>query len=672
MTSAPLYPAYLPTRPEGHSASVPHPSFDAVEPGTRAEPSKPNLFAHKELRHKNLTPRIGTEIRGIQLTALNEKELDEVALLAAERGVLVFRDQDFKDAGFEKQRELARHFGPLHRHASMGYPAGTSPEFHVIYADEQVYVYAAHKTQVIDGRTNSYLTQWEHQGSSRTTHKLRSLARRTWEIHTPSTTFFWVLEIPGSGGGDTAFSSLTHAYQALSPAFRKTLEGLTLRHSSASIGEIKRMGYEKATATAAVTEHPLVIKHPAREPTLYVSPTIAREVVGFKPEESDNLLNFLHQHIRSLDFQCRASWEPGTVVVWDQRTTAHTAIPDYADGERRHMIRISPLGAKPQPTPKIQRPANMQAYERSTELWFEDGTLIVLAGRVSFRVYRGIVAQNSPIFEDMLSIPQPVDVELYEGCPVVELLDAPEDVLPFLKALHSVGDARYFDVSQPIQWSVLSGILRLSTKYQVDFLRQRTYEVLHRLYPTTLEEWDARDAYVNLETFEARPFAVYLLAKETNLPTLLPAALYLCADSQDINFILDGLDSFDRRHIELDWPDKKACIRARETLSIALRTRLFAFLTGQMDFPGCHRTSVCNNTRWKWLQGVEASLGSGVFSVSFPWAQYQNGVCDNCHRLSREHYAAERQKLWNELPVLFGLPPWDELRRAVDVGSRTL
>ncbi|ESK92287.1 alpha-ketoglutarate-dependent sulfonate [Moniliophthora roreri MCA 2997] len=134
-STAPLYPAYLSVRPEGPSASIPHPAFDVVEPGTRAKPSKPRLFAHPELRLKNLTPQIGTELRGIQLTKLNEEELDEVALLAAERGVL--RDQDLKDAGFQKQRTPARHFGLLHRHASMGYPAGTSPEFHVIYADEQ-------------------------------------------------------------------------------------------------------------------------------------------------------------------------------------------------------------------------------------------------------------------------------------------------------------------------------------------------------------------------------------------------------------------------------------------------------------------------------------------------------------------------------------------------------
>ncbi|KAL2812208.1 hypothetical protein BJX63DRAFT_432835 [Aspergillus granulosus] len=34
-------------------------------------------------------------------------------LLAAERGVVLFRDQDFADIGPERQCEFGRHFGPL-------------------------------------------------------------------------------------------------------------------------------------------------------------------------------------------------------------------------------------------------------------------------------------------------------------------------------------------------------------------------------------------------------------------------------------------------------------------------------------------------------------------------------------------------------------------------------
>ena len=65
-----------------------------------------------------LTPGIGTEIRGLQLSELNDRQKDELALLIAERGVVVFRDQNFKDVGIEKQKEFARYFGPLHVHVS--------------------------------------------------------------------------------------------------------------------------------------------------------------------------------------------------------------------------------------------------------------------------------------------------------------------------------------------------------------------------------------------------------------------------------------------------------------------------------------------------------------------------------------------------------------------------
>ena len=86
----PLYPAYLPTRPDGFTPTIDVPPFDADEPGTRADPSKPHLLGGPGVKATNITPRIGTEVRGIQLSQLSKAGLDEVALLAAERGVVVF------------------------------------------------------------------------------------------------------------------------------------------------------------------------------------------------------------------------------------------------------------------------------------------------------------------------------------------------------------------------------------------------------------------------------------------------------------------------------------------------------------------------------------------------------------------------------------------------------
>ncbi|KAL2857940.1 hypothetical protein BJY01DRAFT_242017 [Aspergillus pseudoustus] len=329
MATEPLYPAYLPVRPEGFTPTLDVPAFEANEAGLRADPELPEILNSKAIL-KNITPRVGTEIRNLQLSQLTQDGLDEVAFLAAQRGVLVFRDQDFANVGPEKQLKIAKHYGPLHKHPTMGYPKGTGPEFQVVYADEKV----GNLRDLLGSRTNYDL--WH--------------VDQTFTPNTPGVTFFWVLETPASGGGDTAFSSLTAAYNALSPTFREGLHKLKLLHTSASVGEVARVGQERALKDAVKTEHPLVISHPVtKEPVLFVNPTIARQVVGYKPSESDLLLGFLHDHIRSLDFTCRVSWEKGTVVVWDQRAVAHSAVPDFNDGERRHMVRIISYGSQPQP-----------------------------------------------------------------------------------------------------------------------------------------------------------------------------------------------------------------------------------------------------------------------------------------------------------------------------------
>jgi sulfonate dioxygenase len=88
-STPPLYPSYLPTRPEGFTAAHEVPPFRAEEPGSRADPAKPELYTPKAA-FKNLTPRVGTEVHGLQISQLSKAGLDQVALLAAERGVLVF------------------------------------------------------------------------------------------------------------------------------------------------------------------------------------------------------------------------------------------------------------------------------------------------------------------------------------------------------------------------------------------------------------------------------------------------------------------------------------------------------------------------------------------------------------------------------------------------------
>ncbi|EIW56904.1 uncharacterized protein TRAVEDRAFT_77609, partial [Trametes versicolor FP-101664 SS1] len=72
--------------------------------------------------------------------------------------------------------------------------------------------------------------------------------------------------------------------------------------------------------------------------------------------------------------------------------------------------------------------------KRDEEFWFEDGSIILIARDVEFRVFKGILAKHSPLFGDMFSLPPGPPPESSQGtaaaaesCPVVHLSDSPED-----------------------------------------------------------------------------------------------------------------------------------------------------------------------------------------------------------------------------------------------------
>lgn len=149
------------------------------------------------------------------------------------------------------------------------------------------------------------------------------------------------------------FANQAEAYRRLSPEFQKRLHGLKAVHS----------GHEQAASALArgsivrrepvSNEHPIVRTHPVTgEKALYVNPQFTRRIVGFKKEESDYLLKFLYDHIAlGADFQARVKWEAGTVIVWDNRVTSHSAILDWKDGSRRHLARLTPRAERPFETP---------------------------------------------------------------------------------------------------------------------------------------------------------------------------------------------------------------------------------------------------------------------------------------------------------------------------------
>ena len=155
-------------------------------------------------------------------------------------------------------------------------------------------------------------------------------------------------------GGDTQFSSMYAAWDALSEGLKAMLSGLKAVHSSRHVfgaradyvkdGDFAdRLGNREAATQDAV--HPVVIRHPVSgRPSLYVNRGFTVRFDGWTVEESRPLLQMLYEHGSRPEFTCRVRFEPGTVVFWDNRATWHCALNDYA-GHRRLMHRVTVEGA---------------------------------------------------------------------------------------------------------------------------------------------------------------------------------------------------------------------------------------------------------------------------------------------------------------------------------------
>lgn len=77
------------------------------------------------------------------------------------------------------------------------------------------------------------------------------------------------------------------------------------------------------------------------------------------------------------------------------------------------------------------------------KLWFDDGSLVIQASSVRYRIHRTIVCQHSAIFRDMMAMPQPDDGSLdnentFDGCPLVKLEDSSDDLSMLLEALYNL------------------------------------------------------------------------------------------------------------------------------------------------------------------------------------------------------------------------------------------
>lgn len=154
-------------------------------------------------------------------------------------------------------------------------------------------------------------------------------------------------------GGDTLWSNMYLAYEALSMGMKRLLAGLKAVNSSkkgaAAVGRQARRD-EAPRDSADVhheASHPVIRTHPETgRKAIYVNEGHTVRFEDMNAAESEPILQFLFKHLIRPEFTCRFRWQAGSLAVWDNRCSQHYAMNDY-HGHRRVMHRITIEGDAP-------------------------------------------------------------------------------------------------------------------------------------------------------------------------------------------------------------------------------------------------------------------------------------------------------------------------------------
>ncbi len=272
---------------------------------------------------------IGAEISGVDLSGpLDAATMAEIRSALLRYKVIFFRDQQI---GHAEQIAFARLFGKVtaaHPHEEN--PPEGFPE--ILPIDSRRY-----EAQLGRKRT-SYDASWHTDVTALVNPPVASILRA---------------HILPPYGGDTAFTNLVAAYENLPQGLRDFADTLDARHAFSTRAAAGSQRDRKIRQTALVAWHPVVRVHPETgERALFVSPGFTagpRELRGYTPSQSDAILRLLWEEATRTEYTTRFRWAHGSVAFWDNRATAHLAVPDAGHlGHDRVLYRVTPEGTAPE------------------------------------------------------------------------------------------------------------------------------------------------------------------------------------------------------------------------------------------------------------------------------------------------------------------------------------
>jgi len=285
-------------------------------------------------------------------------------------------------------------------------------------------------------------------------------------------------------------------------------------------------------------------------------------------------------------------------------------------------------------------------------------------------------------------------MEMLHGCQVVRMYDLPVELSSLIKALY---DGVTFQYRNADDFFHLAGILRLSTKYFISHLRLQAIRHLTTVWSYTLRGHDEMvdkalslpslphptvpppDADSTADTPIAKisypyvhPLHVVNLARETNVSVVLPSAFYFLS-LYDLRDIIKA----DHPKLQLSHPSKPSSeLSLLDTRPYTLMHQhrlssitdfIYNFCANHGSSPQCEYDHEPCDRGFKKLtsllsQAWRIRIGPMHFVVqAILELKENNAVCKPCRKEFKANAMAFRQRNWDELPSVIGLPSWEEL-----------
>lgn len=279
----------------------------------------------REMKVERLTGVLGARLTDVNVAQLTDSEFRELRALACEYGVVFLPNQDLS---VHQQVELSHRFGPAAESPFIE-PSPDHPEVIKVLKEAS------------DGKAFNFGGAWHSDFSFLATP--------------PSFTILFALDIPPYGG-DTLWSCMATAYATLSDQQKEQFAGIHAVHTARDAYSPKMQPIHSGLSsmnivcddTANEAEiHPLITTHPETgKKILFYNRAYVRDLVGVSDDEKLRLMEWLHLHTTDAKFSVRHKWTVGDLAIWDNRSTQHYALNDYA-GFRRELHRTTVAGSRP-------------------------------------------------------------------------------------------------------------------------------------------------------------------------------------------------------------------------------------------------------------------------------------------------------------------------------------